>query len=540
MKKLIVMLLVTFSVVTAGAWVIEIVDECHYPDDQYANSSCIAIDSSNQPNILYSSAPNINELRYARMIGTIWSIEVIDTCRSYHQLSLALDSSDYPHVVYNSLVYDLMYGYWDGTAWQIETVNSEGRKPSMTLDSSDKPHISYLDSTSNDLKYASWDGSAWQIETVDSEIIVSGSVSLALDSSDKPHISYLDSISNDLKYASWDGSAWQIETVDSEEYVDRTPSLALDSSDNPHISYYVDTNDCLKHAYWDGSAWQIEVVDYSYYATNSTLRVDCYSRPHIAYWKYDGYETNLMHAHHDGASWQFEEVDSDGAGNQFGLTFDSSNNPHLSYQHGYQHNLTHAYWDPDASGVDDLSLAAEVADDGVLLSWSIVGDEPVSVSVLRAVSSNALTQNDTLTQNGSVDISGELSGSATSWLDVSAEAGVEYAYYLEVTELDGTVSRFGPSEVIVQGMVSELTLSDPYPNPADENLTIHYELTQNATVKLHIYDVAGRLVETLISGEQTAGRHSVSWDSSVAATGVYLLRLEAEGNAITRRAVISR
>ncbi len=187
------------------------------------------------------------------------------------------------------------------------------------------------------------------------------------------------------------------------------------------------------------------------------------------------------------------------------------------------------------TAVDSVDLFANSRDDGVLLSWSILGDTPASVSVLRG-----LTQNDTLTPTWSVDISGALAGSATSWLDVSVEPGVEYAYYLEVTEFDGTVSRFGPSEVIVPVAVSELALSDPYPNPANESLTIHYELTQNATVKLHIYDVAGRLVETLVSGEQTAGRHSVSWDSSASATGVYLLRLEAEGKAITKRAVISR
>jgi len=76
--------------------------------------------------------------------------------------------------------------------------------------------------------------------------------------------------------------------------------------------------------------------------------------------------------------------------------------------------------------------------------------------------------------------------------------------------------------------------------PASSALTISYELTQNGSVELSVYDLSGRLVETLVSGEQTAGRHSVSWDSSDSATDVYLLRLEANGEAITKRAVISR
>jgi|GEM_PF-992286 len=188
------------------------------------------------------------------------------------------------------------------------------------------------------------------------------------------------------------------------------------------------------------------------------------------------------------------------------------------------------YIDP-SSAIESVDLFANVRDEGVLLSWSILGDEPLSVSVLRSVN-----------ENQPIALSGELSGSATSWLDVSGSAGAEYAYWLEVTELDGTISRFGPSEIIVPGAVSELNLNDPYPNPASSALTISisYELAVEGAVSLSVYDLSGRLVETLVSGEQTAGRHSVNWNSSTSATGVYLLRLEAAGEAITRRAVISR
>ena len=73
--------------------------------------------------------------------------------------------------------------------WKIETVDSAGYVgyyTSLALDSSDYPHISYYDSTNRDLKYAYWDGAAWQVETVDSDGDVGYNTSLALDSSDDP------------------------------------------------------------------------------------------------------------------------------------------------------------------------------------------------------------------------------------------------------------------------------------------------------------------------------------------------------------------
>jgi len=74
--------------------------------------------------------------------------------------------------------------------WYIETVDGTGivgLHTSIALDSSNNPHISYHDDTNKDLKYAHYDGS-WNIETVDSAGYVGPLTSIALDSSNNPHI----------------------------------------------------------------------------------------------------------------------------------------------------------------------------------------------------------------------------------------------------------------------------------------------------------------------------------------------------------------
>ena len=524
---LFLILFVMVGVAEAGEWIIDNVFCAGYVG--WFNS--LVLDSLDSPHISFFDYSYHNEaLRYAYWNGTMWDIEIVDS-NGYagEYSSIAIDSHDRPHISYTGNNVNLKYAHWDGSSWQIETVDSVGVCTSLALDSFNNPHISYCDHHNDYLKYAHWDGSSWQIEIVDTEVGAGEQDSLALDSSDNPHISYYDNSMEDLKYARWNGSVWLIEVVDSEGSVGRGASLALDSSDNPHISYYDSLNSDIKFASWSDFIWNIDIVDSSDNVHgNLSLALDSSNNPYISYC-YD-YEFDLLKlARRNGTIWEVETVDTGDVGMFSSLALDSNANPCISYyDNKYEYDLKYAWWDPTAA-VDDRLLSAEIADEGVLLSWSIVGDEPASLRILRSSDSTE-----------TLHPLGELNGSATSWLDVSAEAGVEYSYYLEVTELDGTVSRFGPSEVVVPGTVSELTLSDPFPNPADETLTIHYELTQNATVELSIYDLSGRLVETLVSGEQTAGRHSVSWDSSASATGVYLLRLEANGEAITKRAVISR
>jgi hypothetical protein len=113
----------------------------------------------------------------------------------------------------------------------------------LALDSKGYPHISYYDVDNGNLKYARWNGSSWEIQTVDSEGDVGMWTSIALDAKDYPHISYYDRGKRSLKHAGWNGQSWKIWTVDSGGDVGSFTSIALDSAGVPYIGYY----DQLKH-----------------------------------------------------------------------------------------------------------------------------------------------------------------------------------------------------------------------------------------------------------------------------------------------------
>jgi hypothetical protein len=61
-------------------------------------------------------------------------------------------------------------------------------------------------------------------------------------------------------------------------------------------------------------------------------------------------------------------------------------------------------------------------------------------------------------------------------------------------------------------------------------------------VKAVLYDVEGRRIESLLSRPLSAGSHRFQLDSEslgAATGGVYLLRVEAEGTAVTRKLVLT-
>lgn len=131
----------------------------------------LALDSNNRPHISYCDHVN-HTLKYAFMEGNSWNITKIDPDSLVGTYSsLVLDSKDCPHICYcdvtNSTYYDpssgtqkqsydngvLKYARFTGTDWEVMTVDSSFRDPSLVLDSEDQPHISYI-TPNHDLKYA--------------------------------------------------------------------------------------------------------------------------------------------------------------------------------------------------------------------------------------------------------------------------------------------------------------------------------------------------------------------------------------------------
>ena len=84
----------------------------------------------------------------------------------------------------------------------------------------------------------------------------------------------------------------------------------------------------------------------------------------------------------------------------------------------------------------------------------------------------------------------------------------------------------------IEELPEAFELTQNYPNPFNPSTTIKYGLPNSSNVTLQVFDVTGKLVTTLISGQQDAGYHTVEWNGlnmtgHQVATGIYFYKIKA-------------
>ncbi|HTR99559.1 MAG TPA: YCF48-related protein, partial [Bacteroidota bacterium] len=85
---------------------------------------------------------------------------------------------------------------------------------------------------------------------------------------------------------------------------------------------------------------------------------------------------------------------------------------------------------------------------------------------------------------------------------------------------------------------SGIRLFQNYPNPFNPSTEIRYALQRREYVALTVFNTLGQVVTTLVSGEMEPGEHSVRFDGSALASGVYFYRLQAGKHMTTRKLLL--
>jgi len=121
---------------------------------------------------------------------------------------------------------------------------------------------------------------------------------------------------------------------------------------------------------------------------------------------------------------------------------------------------------------------------------------------------------------------------------ISIAMGIGGVFYqLIAAEIDGvTYGEF-------VGVVDEIPISQnfklhqSYPNPFNPTTTIRFSVEARHASLLRVYDLTGRLVETLVNDNLQSGEHEIVWNAGSQPSGVYFVRLES-GEFVENRKIV--
>lgn len=188
------------------------------------------------------------------------------------------------------------------------------------------------------------------------------------------------------------------------------------------------------------------------------------------------------------------------------------------------------------------SFVGSVIEDRVVLNWATASQtNNAGFRVLRS------------TDGETYEVVSELiAGAGTTdqlmdymFEDISLPAAEIVYYVLEQIDLDGTINRSNPIEVLLGARFTLPTefASAVYPNPFNPRTTISYDLPADTNVSVIIYDAIGQEIRQLVSQHYTAGRYSIQWDAKdfmgrSVGSGVYIAKIVAGPNTAIQKMLL--
>ena len=168
-----------------------------------------------------------------------------------------------------------------------------------------------------------------------------------------------------------------------------------------------------------------------------------------------------------------------------------------------------------------------------LLTWNPVPDNDLAYYLVYGGSTAVFENADIIANTG----------------ENSVDLGDELPPWVFVVAVDDSRLESDPSLPLAVSGVPDTPrgfwLAAASPNPFNPLTTIEYSLPAGSHTRLGVFDMAGRLVKTLVDEPVAGGKHTATWrgrDSlgQEVSSGTYFYRLEAGGKIQTRRMTLVR
>jgi len=126
--------------------------------------------------------------------------------------------------------------------------------------------------------------------------------------------------------------------------------------------------------------------------------------------------------------------------------------------------------------------------------------------------------------------------------DRNAQRGKNYTYRVVVIEDGEAVASF---ETTVGTPALGVVLGQNLPNPFNASTQIDFTVSDNQSVTLEVFDIAGKRVRTLMERSMSPGEYTAHWNGcnsagARVASGIYIFRLTSGKHVLTRKSILLR
>ncbi len=191
------------------------------------------------------------------------------------------------------------------------------------------------------------------------------------------------------------------------------------------------------------------------------------------------------------------------------ISFFDSDTACVNSEYQWSFNIT-SNDDPESEIIFDVDVEG-VNYTIVLLVYTMDGQETLTQKRIE------LENNGTLLSSGSLSINSRNQG-----FDIQDDK-------------DSSTSSEAPQE-----LPSAIFLDQNYPNPFNPQTTITYQIDSPQHVRLDVFNAQGQRIQTLVDGMQATGGHSVRFNASGLPSGIYVYRVQAGGEILTRKMILVR
>ncbi len=130
------------------------------------------------------------------------------------------------------------------------------------------------------------------------------------------------------------------------------------------------------------------------------------------------------------------------------------------------------------------------------------------------------------------------SGAILTFSGAGAPTGTQSNIYAKRVNPDGSLGVITSLQEENDLELNSYTLYQNYPNPFNPSTIIRYSIPIAGLVTLTVYNILGEQVKTLINQEMPAGNHSVQFNASRLASGIYLYRIQFGSFVQTKKMIL--